>query len=125
MRSFNWTTFKYAWQGLRDLYAHQPNFRVHLAFTAVAVGAGFLLGIGRLEWVAIVICILLVTTAEAMNTALEYLTDLVSPGYHELAGKAKDAAAAAVLITAIGAVVVGLLVFVPRLWAWVTTWVFG
>ena len=91
----------------------------------MAVGAGFLLGISRLEWVAIVICILLVTAAEAMNTALEYLTDLVSPGFHELAGKAKDAAAAAVLITAIGAVIVGLLIFVPRMWAWVTTWVIG
>jgi diacylglycerol kinase len=68
-----------------------------------------------MEWVALVICIVLVLALEAVNTALEYLTDLVSPEYHPLAGKAKDVAAAAVLIAAIGAVWVGILIFMPYL----------
>ena len=68
-----------------------------------------------MEWVAISICIALVLALEALNTALEYLTDLVSPEYHPLAGKAKDAAAAAVLLVALGAIVVGLIVFIPHL----------
>ena len=60
------------------------------------------------------ICIALVISLEAVNTALEYLTDLVSPERHPLAGKAKDVAAAAVLIAAIGSAIVGLLIFVPK-----------
>ena len=55
--------------------------------------------------------------AEAFNTALEYLTDLVSPGHHELAGKTKDVAAAGVLLTAVGAAAVGLIIFLPKVMA--------
>lgn len=67
-----------------------------------------------MEWLAVILCFALVIGLEAVNTALEYLTDLVSPDYHPLAGKTKDVAAAAVLIAALGAVAVGLLVFVPH-----------
>ena len=59
-----------------------------------------------------------VWTAEGLNTAIEYVTDLASPEFSSLAGKAKDVAAGAVLVAAVGAVAVGLLVFGPRLLAW-------
>lgn len=108
-------SFRYAFQGLSDLFRSQPNARIHLLAAAVAVTLGFYCGISRMEWVAISICIALVLALEALNTALEYLTDLVSPEYHPLAGKAKDAAAAAVLLVALGAIVVGLIVFIPHL----------
>jgi len=62
----------------------------------------------------LVFCIALVFSMEAANTAIEYLTDLVSPEFHPLAGKAKDAAAAAVLFAAIGSAIVGLIIFLPK-----------
>ena len=65
-----------------------------------------------------VLSIVAVWTAEALNTAFEFLTDVASPGYHPLAGKAKDVAAGAVLMSAIGAVVIGLLVLGPKLYKW-------
>lgn len=94
----------------------QHNAWLHAAATmAVCVAAaGF--QITRVEWCLIVLSMMTVWTAEAFNTALEYLTDLASPELHPLAGKAKDVAAAAVLITAVGAATIGVIVFVPHLW---------
>ena len=83
----------------------------------VVTAAGWYFQITRQEWLALVLAMTLVLALEAVNTAIEYLTDLVSPEYHPLAGKAKDVAAAAVLIAAIGAVVVGAIVFLPRIFA--------
>lgn len=108
-------SFRYAFQGLADLLRSQPNARIHLAMTIVVVFAGFYFNISRTEWVALVLCVALVFALEAVNTALEYLTDLASPDFHPLAGKAKDAAAAAVLLGAAGAVVVGLIIFLPKI----------
>jgi diacylglycerol kinase len=108
-------SFRYAFQGLSDLFRSQPNARIHLLAAAIAVALGFYCGISRMEWVALSICIALVLALEALNTALEYLVDLVSPEYHPLAGRAKDAAAAAVLLATLGAVAVGLLIFIPHL----------
>ena len=96
----------------------QPNARVHLAIAVLAVAAGFYFRISRIEWILVVISIALVFAMEAVNTALEYLTDLVSPEYHPLAGKAKDVAATAVLFVAAGAAAVGLIVFLPKILTW-------
>jgi diacylglycerol kinase len=76
---------------------------------------GLALHLDTWEWVAVVFAIASVIGAEAMNTALEKVVDLASPEWHELAGQAKDAAAAAVLIVSLGAAVVGLIVFLPKL----------
>lgn len=108
-------SFRFAFQGLADLMHTQPNARIHLAVAVVAVGAGFFFRISQAEWLAVIICIALVFALEAVNTALEYLTDLVSPKFHPLAGKAKDAAAAAVLIGAFGALATGIVVFLPKI----------
>ncbi|MEL6668204.1 MAG: diacylglycerol kinase family protein, partial [Bacteroidota bacterium] len=89
--------------------------------TLMILFLGILLSFERWEWVAVLICIGLVWTAEALNTALEYLTDLVSPEYHPLAGKAKDMAAAAVLCAALASLVVGLLLAGPKLWQLMTS----
>ena len=74
-----------------------------------------LLGISLLEWCAIVVAIVVVWTAEALNTAFELLCDVASPEFHPLIQKGKDVAAAAVLLSAVGAAVIGLLVFGPHL----------
>jgi len=100
---------------LSDLFRRHPNARIHLLAAVSVVALGIYCQISRMEWIALSICISLVLALEALNTALEYLTDLVSPEFHPLAGKAKDVAAAAVLLVAAGAVVVGLLIFIPRL----------
>jgi len=110
-------SFRFAFQGLADLFRTQPNARIHLAVTLAVLAAGAGLGLSPLEWVAVALCVALVLGLEAVNTALEYLTDLVSPEYHPLAGKAKDAAAAAVLLAAAGAVAVGAIVFLPKIYA--------
>ena len=71
-----------------------------------------------MEWCALVLAMAMVLTAETLNTAIEAIADLVSPGFHPLAGRAKDVAAGAVLIAALGSVAIGLLVFGPHLWPW-------
>lgn len=105
---------RFALQGLTDLLKTQPNARVHLLASIAVTGAGFYFKISSMEWVAVVICMAFVISMEAINTALEHLTDLVSPEYHPLAGKVKDVAAAAVLIAAVGAAIVGMIVFGPK-----------
>jgi diacylglycerol kinase (ATP) len=108
-------SFRCAFRGVGTLLASQPNAWIHLAATVCAVGLGLLLGISRLEWCAVVFAIVLVWAAEALNSAFEFLCDAVSPEFHPLVQKAKDVAAAAVLLTAGGAVAIGLLVFGPHL----------
>ncbi|KIO44065.1 MULTISPECIES: diacylglycerol kinase family protein [Sanguibacteroides] len=108
-------SFKYAFQGIKILITHEHNARIHL-FAAVCVSiAGFLLDISNNEWIAVIFAIGLVFSAEAFNSAIEYLADLVSPDYNELIRKSKDVAAGGVLFTAIVAAIIGLLVFIPRL----------
>ena len=97
----------------------QHNAWIHALATAVVVIVGLVIRLSTAEWCWIVLAVMAVWTAEALNTAFEFLTDVASPSFHPLAGKAKDVAAGAVLISAIGSVVIGVLVFGPHLWqAW-------
>ena len=109
-------SFKFAIDGLNDLFKTQPNAKVHLFIGLLTIIGGFILDINPAEWATLFVTIAIVIAAEAFNTALEYLTDLVSPDYHPLAGKTKDVAAAGVLICAIGAVAVGIAIFGPKLY---------
>ena len=93
----------------------EHNARIHAAATVLVVAAGALLRLSAVEWALIVFAIAGVWTAEALNTAIEFLVDLASPAPHPLAGKAKDVAAGAVLIAAIGSAVIGGFVFGPYL----------
>lgn len=108
-------SFVYAGRGIFLLFSATPNARIHLAATVLVVAAGFYFRVSRLEWALLILSVTTVIAAEALNTALEQLTDLASPGFHPLAGKAKDVAAGAVLLTALGAAMVGLLIFVPKI----------
>ncbi len=108
-------SFSYAINGLKLLFSSQANARIHLVVALAVVTAGLLYHISPSEWVAVILCISLVTGMEAMNTAVEWLTDLVSPEFHPLAGKVKDVAAAAVLLTVLGAVATGMFIFLPRI----------
>src|SRR5258708_6413012 len=95
----------------------QTNAWIHAVAALCAIIAGFFFGISRLEWCAVVGAIGLVLTAEGLNTAIEVVVDLASPGRHPLAERAKDVAAGAVLLAALAALVIGLLVFGPRILA--------
>jgi len=108
-------SFGYAFSGIRTLIISQPNARIHAAATAIVMAGAFLLGLSWMEWCVIVLTVAAVWTAEALNTALEYLADAASPEFHPLVKKAKDVAAGGVLVTALGSVIVGFLVFGPRL----------
>ncbi|MBR9921838.1 MAG: diacylglycerol kinase family protein [Bacteroidetes bacterium] len=110
-------SFTFAFKGIRDLFSTQVNARIHLFVALMVAIAGFWLEITLTEWALVILAIFSVIAAEAFNTAIELLTDLVSPDYHKLAGRTKDVAAAAVLFTSIGAIGVGLMVFGPRLLA--------
>ncbi len=118
---FSWAararSFGYAFRGVVTLLATQHNAWIHAAATVVVVGLGVALGVSRLEWALLVFAIALVWTAEGLNTALEWLCDVAAPEYHPLVKKAKDVAAAAVLLAAIGSALIGLLVLGPRLLA--------
>lgn len=105
----------YAVRGVQDIIRTQPNVQVHLSVAVVIIILGYLLNISSTEWSIICLTMGFVIAAEAMNTAVEYLTDLASPGFHILARKAKDAAAGAVLIAAVFAIIVGLFIFVPKI----------
>lgn len=107
--------FGYALNGLWHATATQLNFRVHLVLAVVAVLMGYALHISSSEWLWIVLCIAMVLIAELFNTALEILTDLVSPEYNKKAGLVKDVSAGAVLLTAICALIIGAIIFVPKL----------
>jgi diacylglycerol kinase (ATP) len=108
-------SFTCALQGLAFLVRTQPNARVHLLATVLVCAAGAYLGLSRPEWQWVVAAIALVWGAEAFNTALEQLADTLHPEQHPGIGRAKDVAAAAVLIAAVGAAGIGVLVFVPHL----------
>jgi diacylglycerol kinase (ATP) len=107
-------SFGFAYQGIATMLRTQANARLHLLVSGVVVLAGWLLSVSRLEWCALLLAIAAVWVAEGFNTAIEFLTDLASPGVHPLAKHAKDVAAGAVLLAAAGASLVGVIVFAPH-----------
>ena len=109
-------SFGYAFKGIWTLFSTQPNARIHLLATVIIIGLGIALGLSPMEWCFIIGCIALVLMAEAVNTAIEFVVDLVSPDYHELAEKAKDVAAAAVLLSVICCGVVWGIIYLPKIW---------
>ncbi len=114
------TPFRCALHGWLEAWRLQPHVRVHVAFVVGVTALGLYLGIDALRWAILALTFSLVLAAELLNSALEALTDLVQPAHHPLAGRAKDLAAGAVLVTAAGAVAVGLLILGPPLWARLT-----
>jgi diacylglycerol kinase len=112
----------FAVQGIWHVLRTQRNARIHAGITAAVILAGLWLGINRLEWSVVILTIALVWAAESINTALEVVVNLVSPSVHPLAKTCKDTAAGAVLVCAAAAVIIGLLIFGPPLWARLAAW---
>ena len=108
-------SFGYAWKGIRSFVSKEHNAWIHCFAAVCVVIAGVLLGLSRMEWVAVVIVIGAVLAAEAVNSALEAIADFVSPEYSEAIKRTKDLAAGAVLLMAIAAAIVGGIIFFPKL----------
>lgn len=107
-------SFIYAFNGLK-IALSERNMRVHIVCALTAIILGFVLHISMMEWIIVLICIGLVIALEMINTAIEYLVDLVSPEFNEKAGKIKDIAAGAVLVISFFVLIVGGLIFCKHL----------
>jgi diacylglycerol kinase (ATP) len=103
--------------GVSVVLKSQHNAWIHAVATVAVCLAGLLLRLSTPEWCWIVLAIVAVWTAEALNTALELLADIASPGVHPLTGRVKDVAAGAVLISALGSMAIGAMIFGPRVLA--------
>lgn len=90
--------------------------KIHLFFTILVVLLGFFLEVSKVEWLFLLLLIGGVISLELINSSIENLVDLVTAEYHPLAKKAKDMAAAAVFIYSIVSIIIGLIIFIPRLW---------
>lgn len=110
-------SFQYAFDGWWFVIRTQHNAWIHAIVSAAVFALAFWLQLPRIEWAIILLTIIAVWMAEFMNTALEAVVDIASPEFHPLAKVAKDVAAAAVLMGAVGAVIIGLLIMGPPLWA--------
>ena len=110
-------SFSYAFAGLRVLLREEHNAWIHAAATILVVAASFLLRISYIEWIAVLIVIGMVFSAEIVNASIERIADFVSPGKDNRIRDIKDLAAAAVLVCAITAAIVGLIVFLPKIMA--------
>lgn len=107
-------SFSHAWRGLKIIVRTQHNAWLHTLAAVSAVVLGFYFYISITEWFALILSIGLVLVAEAFNTALEFDIDLTSPEYHPFARDTKDVAAGAVLIAALTALIIGLIIFIPK-----------
>lgn len=105
----------HAWRGILLLLKASPNTLALSFFGILAVYLGFILDISSIEWVLIILTISLVIITEAINTAIEIDIDLTSPEYHPYAKDTKDVAAAAVLLATFSAAIVGLVIFLPKI----------
>ena len=108
----------FAVRGIKLMLRSQHNAWVHLFATLLVAAAGLFFGLSGAEWCCIVMATVVVWTAEALNTAFEFLCDVASPDFHPVVEKSKDVAAGAVLMAAMGAILVGIIVFFPKIVEW-------
>ncbi len=109
-------SFVFAFNGIKKNLFKQPNFLIQIALAFIAILLGYLLQISNFEWIAIIIVIGMVLAAETFNSSIEELVNLISPEISEKAGKIKDMAAGAVLISATAAFITGAIIFLPKLY---------
>lgn len=117
--SFSFTgrirSFSHAISGILEMLKGQHNAWVHLAATVILIIMATYLQVSKIKCCVLILAAIIVWVAEALNTAFEFLCDVASPDFHPLVKKSKDVAAGAVLISAIGAVIIGLVVLSPYL----------
>ncbi|WP_342537279.1 diacylglycerol kinase family protein [Sporosarcina sp. FSL K6-3508] len=107
-------SFVYAWEGMRDGFVNGRNMKSHALSAIIVILAGWFTVLSMTEWLIVLLLISGMLALELMNTAVEYVVDLVTKEYHPLAKKAKDIAAGSVLIFAVASAVIGCLIFFPK-----------
>jgi len=115
-------SFSYAFCGLRTLLREEHNAIIHIIILLLVIAAGFFFGISKTDWIAISIVSAFVLSTECFNSAIENLSDFVSSQKDGRIKRVKDLAAAGVLISAIGAAVVGTIIFLPELTELIKSW---
>lgn len=108
-------SFRYAFEGLATALKQEPNMRFHFVVAALSLVAAFYFKLSSVEWAILILTISMVIILELLNTTIEELVDLASPNIHPKAKIAKDVAAAAVLWGAIAAIIIGVLLFLPKI----------
>jgi undecaprenol kinase len=109
-------SFTFAINGIKLVFFKELNFLVHFVTALAVIAAGFIFSISKMEWIVVILLIAGMFALEMMNTAIERTVDLITDDYHPLAGQAKDIAAGAVLCYAVGAFIIGLIIFLPKVW---------
>lgn len=109
-------SFKYAFEGLWHAITTQPNFGIHLTISFFVILAGFYFRVTSVEWIVLVLTIGLGLTIELVNTSIESAVDLVTKKWRRLAKIAKDTSSAAMLVYSACASIIGLIIFVPKIW---------
>lgn len=112
------SSFKFGFEGIVAAAGKERNVRIHLAISVIVILSGFIFSINKYEWIAIILSIGGMISMEMMNTAIERTVDMYTKEYHPLAKQAKDIAAGAVLVFAMASVLIGLIIFLPRIFAW-------
>ncbi len=107
-------SFYYAFNGIKSAIHSERNLKIHFIIMTLVIIAGILFHISSIEWLICIILFLLVICLEMVNTAIETVVDMAMPKIHPLAKKAKDIAAGAVLIAALGSIVAGSIIFLPK-----------
>ncbi|PAE11759.1 diacylglycerol kinase [Niallia circulans] len=111
------SSFRLAILGILTAIKQERNVKIHLVITILVIILGLLNDLSKQEWMFIAFCIGLVISLELINTAIERVVDLVTSEYHPLAKEAKDIAAGAVFIAAILSIVIGGIIFIPKIWS--------
>ena len=108
-------SFSFAFEGLKTAFRQETNFKVHTVIALIAIVMAVFLQFNHLEWSILLLTIALVVILELVNTSLEAIVNLVEPDIKEQAKIAKDVSAAAVMIAAVVSIIVGLLLFIPKI----------
>jgi len=108
--------FSYAWNGIQTVFKRERNFRIHLIAMVLVVVMGIFFTLSLIEWLVISLVITIVLVAEVLNSAIEKTVDYISTDIHPVAKVIKDMAAGAVLIAAIGSIIIGLIIFLPKIY---------
>jgi diacylglycerol kinase len=112
---YQFRTFRFAFNGLKLFFGSEIKSRIHLLFALLAIALGLIMHLGIFEWISVSFAIGLVFLAEILNTVIEYIIGHISPEKSEMARSAKDLSAAGVLVASVTALVIGLLVFIPKI----------
>lgn len=106
---------RFAWNGVREVFKSERNFRIHLTVAIFVLTAAFVFQLSAVEWMILITIISVILSLEMINSAIEKLLDYIHPDHHPLIGAIKDITAGAVLVSSIGSVFIGFILFLPKI----------